>query len=161
MCTNQSNAFNEKQAVFEEINRWQRYLTSTLWIITSFFISLNLLIIREAMKCPINNVVERSVVWGFVFTILCILEWALPTSLIIITLKVAGLVENKANNVLHIDNFTKNLAFKWRGDFFNEKFFSKKFFSKKVGEAVIKPWGIINTAFTLVFISTWWILIYK
>lgn len=147
----------KEQMIFEEINRWQRYLISSLWIITSFFISLNSLIIREVMKCPINNVVERNPVGGIVFTILftmlCILEWMLPISLIIITLKVSDLVEK--NQPLTKEALSTALTFNW-SDFFKKELIKK---------AILKPWGIVSTAFMASFmvlysLYLWWELIY-
>lgn len=149
MSKKQSNT--PEQMVFEEINRWQRYLNSTMWIITSFFISLNILIIREVNKCPINNVIEKMFAGRLVFTMLstmlCIIEWMLPTSLIILTLKVSKLVDGEKKLDLTQKALSDALNFKWC-DFFNKELIKK---------AIRTPWGIVSTAFMASFI-VWYFL---
>jgi len=139
----------EGQIIFKEISKWQQYLISTMWIITSFFISLNFLIIRVVKKDYIY-IVEQNCFWFVIFLVLCFTEWMLSISLLIITLNLDELVENQ-NRKLTIIDFTNALKFKW----------PDLLPWQKTPRAIIKPWGIVNSVFFLAFALIWWKLLYN
>lgn len=64
MCANPNTTpanpdnFHDTKAVFDQANNWARNVNSSIWLITSFFISLNLIVIETVLSNSENSHVK-------------------------------------------------------------------------------------------------------
>ena len=155
-ATNPDN-FNEKEAVFKEINTWARHIGNSVWLITSFFIALNFMAIKivfsDLDKCYIKSHFE-SLSWSerlfFVFVVFTTL-WLIPTFSVLIVMAISNKLSSllkKEHHSLQINDLSEALGLK-RADF------------KKALKGIIFPYSWITIAFTILFLLAWiWIFFY-
>ena len=162
MSDNQSdnNIFNnEKQIVLEEINRWGRTINNIVWIVTSFFIALNFLLIRSTFHKPISYFIMNNPWWLNLILIIFVLLllWIIPVlfvlSMIVISKNLSDLFYYDS---LKIRNLKSKLEFKHRRD------------KKKVWELIKFPWKSIKNypwtwilfAFTVFLFFIWGLILF-
>ena len=156
MCTNQSNAFNEKQAVFEEINNWARHINSAIWLITSFFIALNFMAIKIVFS-DLGKCYAKSYFGGlclqqrlFLGIVVFMTLWLIPAlcvlSAMATTEKLSSLLKNPDSIRMQV---------------LSEKLTLRCDDYKEVLKAIRFPCGWIIAAFTVLFLLAWiWIFFY-
>lgn len=155
MRDNQSdnNILNdEKRIVLGEINSWLRNINNTVWIVTSFFITLNFLIIRSTFYKPVSCFIKNSCFLQnlLLISLVLFLLWIVPVlfilSMIIISEELYNLIKSDS---LEIKKFAEVSKFDLRKDIK----------IKKVYRAIKLPWGWILIALTAFFFVSWvWIL---
>ena len=155
-ATNPDN-FNEKDAVFKEINTWARHIGNSVWLITSFFIALNFMAIKivfsDLDKCYIKSHFESLCCWERLFLVFVVFAtlWLIPTLCVLrvmaISNKLSSLLK-KAPDSLQIKKMHDKLG--EHADY------------KKVLKEIIKfPYSWITIAFTILFLLAWiWIFFY-
>lgn len=161
MGDNQSNSNildDKNRIVLEEINRWGRTINNIVWIVTSFFITLNFLIIRSTFSKDISYFIMNNT---FLLNLLLIfsaylLLWIIPFLFVLSMIVISqNLFDLFYYDSLKIRNLKSKLSFKPRRD------------KKKLCELIIKPcksikyypWTWILFALTVFLFFIWvWIL---
>lgn len=156
MCANQSNAFNEKQAVFGEIFTWLRHISNSVWLVTSFFIGLNLAVIKTVLSNLDNSQIryflgcltcgERIFLAVLIYTILWLIPALCVLFMMAISAKLPSLLESGSDS-LKITKLYETLG-------------SVRL--KDALEGIKFTYGWIITAFTILFLLAWiWIFFYS
>lgn len=168
MCGNPPNAVDEK-AVFEQANDWLRTISSTSWLMTSFFIILNLTVIKVVFSDLKENFykshsvevfpffpywIQVVCVFGvklfFAFIIFAVL-WLVP-ALVILT--VINISERVANLLINGNNLTRAALMQ------ELKFECEWSEFKDIWKALKYPDGWIILVFTMFFLVTWlWVFL--
>jgi Ni,Fe-hydrogenase I cytochrome b subunit len=139
----------EERIVFEEINKWLRNINNIVWIVTSFFITLNFLAIRSAFYKPISDFLAYHSFWqnSLLIIIVLFLLWIIPVLFSFAMIVVSKKLYNLINSHLSIDALKSALKFDLYSD------------TKNLYEAAKYPWAWIIIALTIFFIVIWiWIL---
>lgn len=155
-ATNPGN-FNEKEAVFKEINTWARHISNSVWLITSFFIALNFMAIKivcsdlgkSYIKCHFDSLFwwQRLFLVFVVFVPLCLIPTLCVLRVLANSNKLASLLE-KAPDSLQIKKMYDKLG-------------ERAKLKDDVVDGIKFPYGRITTAFTILFLLAWiWIFFY-
>lgn len=160
MCTNPNNTatnpdnFNEKESVYKEIFTWAQHINNSIWLITSFFIGLNLVVIKTVLS---NS--ENSHVKDFLEQLTCgqqillaitifVALWLIPAYTALTMMVISG----------NLYSFVKST-----GPFTLEKLCEELKFTgpRKVFSIIRTPFGFIIASFTVLFGLAWlWIFPY-
>lgn len=150
---------NEKQIVLEEISRWGRTINNTVWIVTSFFIALNFLLIRSTFYEPIscfimnNHLLINLILIIFVLLLLWIIPVLFVLSMIVISKNLSDLFYYDS---LKIRNLKSKLEFNHKRKR-REVWELIRFPRKSIKNY---PWTWILFALTLFFIGSWVLILY-
>lgn len=142
--------FNEKQAVFEEIFTWLRHINNSVWLITSFFIGLNLATLKTMFSKSDNSKIvdflkcltceKRIFLAVLIFTALWLIPAFCVLRLMTTSNKLSSLLE-KGLDSLQITKLYNKLGERAR--------------LTEVLEGTKYPYGRIITAFTILFLYAW------
>lgn len=188
MCTNPNTTatnpdnFNEKEAVFEQAHTWARNVNSSIWLITSFFIGLNLVVIKTVLSNSDNSQVKDFLECltcgqrGFLAILIFTTLWLIPALCALIMMIVS---ENLYFFLKSTDPFTSEhlcRALKWTEPIVSTEpnsslstfrtliLKTRKIFdiSIRVLSTIRFPLGLVIAMFTIFFgVAWWWIFFYS
>ena len=156
MCANPDN-FNEKQSVFNEIFTWARHINTSVWLVTSFFVGLNLVVIKTVLSNLDNSKIryflgcltcgERIFLAVLIFMILLLIPAYCVLRMMAISSKLPSLLKSGPDS-LKITNLYQKLG--------------EPTGLKDVVEGIKFTYGWITAAFTILFLLAWiWIFFYS
>ena len=156
MSANHPNAFNEKQAVLEEIHNWARHVDNYIWICGSFFIVLNLTVIKVVLcdldKCFLSRYFFMLTRWVRLVLAIAVfvILWLIP---FLMTLGTAVVSENLKNRMKKAQNSLASLKIQNLNTAFESRYNPIELLKQ-----LKYPFVILMALFTIIFLLTWvWI----
>ncbi len=134
----------------QEINKWLQHINNIVWIVTSFFITLHLIVIRSTFHVPISDFISKNSprLNLLLLIIVFLLLWIVPVSFVFSMIIISEKLHDLLNDSLGIEKLKSALKFDLSKDISIKKFLG----------AIKRPWGWIIIALTMFFLVTWgWI----
>jgi len=139
----------EEQAVSTEIHNWARHINNVVWLVTSFFITLNFIVISKILSDSVRDCLYLLDGWETLLLLFIVFLslWLVPASCVVSLLIISEKLHELLNRcvVQQKEDLEDELKFHF-SDF-------KRFFM-----VIKEPWGWIIIAFTIFFGLIWtWI----